>query len=67
MPFIKISLTTFVALDHIKMCLLKQKDIFHPLNIQHIQTIEIALVTAVDQEYWEDADTFGIRLLPGYL
>ncbi|XP_014214307.1 histone-lysine N-methyltransferase SMYD3 [Copidosoma floridanum] len=54
-------------LDISKICLSKQKGVFHPLNIQYIRTMESAFDAAVNLGYWEDAQSFGIDLLPGYL
>ncbi|XP_058803474.1 histone-lysine N-methyltransferase SMYD3 isoform X2 [Phymastichus coffea] len=54
-------------LDISKKCLKKQINVLHSLNVQHVRTIEAAFDAAVNLTYWEDAENFGIDLLPGYI
>ncbi|KAL6260690.1 hypothetical protein P5V15_008213 [Pogonomyrmex californicus] len=54
-------------LDVSKVCLKKQKGVLHKFNIQHIRTLELAHTAAVNLESWQDAELYGMELLPGYL
>lgn len=49
------------------MCLKKQKGVFHPLNLQHVRTLESAFDASVTLSYWEDAEFYALQLIPGYL
>jgi len=65
--FLNISLLMIIDLDVSKICLKKQKGVMHKFNIQHIRTLEMAHIAAMNLEYWEDAEFYGKELLPGYL
>ncbi|XP_011636441.1 histone-lysine N-methyltransferase SMYD3 isoform X2 [Pogonomyrmex barbatus] len=58
---------TMAYLDVSKVCLKKQKGVLHKFNIQHIRTLELAHTAAVNLESWQDAELYGMELLPGYL
>ncbi|XP_033227583.1 histone-lysine N-methyltransferase SMYD3 isoform X2 [Belonocnema kinseyi] len=58
---------TMAYLDISKMCLKRQKGVFHPLNLQHVRTTESAFDAAVSLEYWEEAEFYALQLIPGYL
>lgn len=65
--FINFLTKCFKDLDLSKKCLDKQKDVMHPLNIQHVRTVESAFDACVDLGYWGEAEKFGLELIPGYL
>lgn len=65
--FIFFLITMLLDLDISKKCLKKQSNVLHPLNVQHVRTIEAAFDAAVSITYWEDAENFGIDLVPGYM
>ncbi|XP_017887252.1 histone-lysine N-methyltransferase SMYD3 isoform X2 [Ceratina calcarata] len=54
-------------LDVSKMCLKKQAGVLHALNIQHVQTLQTAFDSSVSLQHWEEAETYGKRLINGYL
>ncbi|XP_076673867.1 SET and MYND domain containing, class 3 isoform X4 [Andrena cerasifolii] len=54
-------------LDVSKACLKKQEGVLHPLNMQHIQTLQSAFDSAVSLQHWEEAESYGKRLINGYL
>lgn len=56
-----------IDLDVSKICLKKQKDVMHKFNIQHVRTLEMAHIAAMNLKYWEDAEFYGKELMPGYL
>ncbi|XP_039311446.1 histone-lysine N-methyltransferase SMYD3 isoform X2 [Solenopsis invicta] len=58
---------TMAYLDVSKICLKKQKGIMHKFNIQHVRTLEMAHIAAMNLECWEDAEIYGKELIPGYL
>ncbi|XP_012525626.1 histone-lysine N-methyltransferase SMYD3 isoform X2 [Monomorium pharaonis] len=58
---------TMAYLDACKICLKKQKGIMHKFNVQHVRTLEMAHIAAMDLKCWEDAEIYGKELLPGYL
>ncbi|XP_018051655.1 PREDICTED: histone-lysine N-methyltransferase SMYD3 isoform X1 [Atta colombica] len=58
---------TMAYLDVSKICLKKQKGIMHKFNIQHVRTLEMAHIAAMNLKCWEDAEFYGKELVPGYL
>ncbi|XP_011875678.1 PREDICTED: histone-lysine N-methyltransferase SMYD3 [Vollenhovia emeryi] len=58
---------TMAYLDVSKICLKKQKGVMHKFNIQHVRTLEMAHIAAMNLECWEDAEFYGNELVPGYL
>ncbi|XP_077274028.1 SET and MYND domain containing, class 3 isoform X1 [Temnothorax americanus] len=58
---------TMAYLDVSKICLKKQKGVMHKFNIQHVRTLEMAHIAAMNLECWEDAEFYGKELVPGYL
>lgn len=58
---------TMAYLDVSKICLKKQRGVLHEFNVQHVRTLEMAHIAAVNLEYWEDAELYGKELAPGYL
>lgn len=61
------SMRSMAYIDISKMCLKKQKGVFHPLNLQHVRTLESAFDASVTLSYWEDAEFYALQLIPGYL
>ncbi|KAL7303539.1 hypothetical protein TKK_0003702 [Trichogramma kaykai] len=61
------SMRNTAYLDLSKKCLEKQENVMHPLNIQHIRTVESAFDASVNLGYWDDAENYGNELIPGYL
>ena len=43
-----------------------QENLLHPLNIKHIRTIESAYDACIHLENWNEAEYFGLKLLPGF-
>ncbi|XP_076232272.1 SET and MYND domain containing, class 3 isoform X3 [Calliopsis andreniformis] len=54
-------------LDVCKVCLRKQENVLHPLNMQHVQTLQAAFDSAVSLQHWEEAESYAKRLINGYL
>lgn len=54
-------------LDVSKICLKKQKDVMHKFNLQHVRTLEMAYIAAMNLKCWEDTEFYGKELIPGYL
>ncbi|XP_017789318.1 PREDICTED: histone-lysine N-methyltransferase SMYD3 [Habropoda laboriosa] len=54
-------------LDICKMCLEKQEGILHPLNVQHVQTLQAAFDSSISLQHWEEAESYAERLINGYL
>ncbi|XP_071442942.1 histone-lysine N-methyltransferase SMYD3 isoform X2 [Hetaerina americana] len=54
-------------LDVCQVLLRKQEStLFHPLNILHVKTLDLAFDSAIQMQCWEDVLIFGRKLLPGY-
>lgn len=53
-------------LDICKICLSKQRNILHSLNLWHVKTLDLALESAINVNKWTDALEFGIQLVPGF-
>lgn len=49
------------------MCLKKQEGVLHPLNIQHVQTLQSAFDSSLTLQHWEEAESYAKRLINGYL
>ncbi|XP_011704687.1 PREDICTED: histone-lysine N-methyltransferase SMYD3 isoform X2 [Wasmannia auropunctata] len=58
---------TMAYLDVSKICLKKQKGVMYKFNIQHVRTLEMAHIAAMNLKCWEDAEFYGKELMPGYL
>ncbi|KAI4503916.1 hypothetical protein M0802_001319 [Mischocyttarus mexicanus] len=54
-------------LDVSKICLKKQEGVLHAFNIQYIRTLEAAFEASIRLTSWEEAEHYGLRLVPGYL
>ncbi|XP_043526297.1 histone-lysine N-methyltransferase SMYD3 isoform X2 [Frieseomelitta varia] len=54
-------------LDVSKMCLSKQEGILHPLNVQHVQTLQTAFDSSINLQHWEEAESYAKKLINGYL
>nr|XP_034194317.1 histone-lysine N-methyltransferase SMYD3 isoform X2 [Osmia lignaria] len=54
-------------LDVSKMCLEKQEDVLHSLNLQHVQTLQTAFDSTISLEHWEEAEYYAKKLITGYL
>ncbi|KAJ8680868.1 hypothetical protein QAD02_016655 [Eretmocerus hayati] len=54
-------------LDVSKTCLKRHANVLHPMNIQNVRVTESAFDASINLGYWEDAEKFGIELIPGYL
>nr|XP_031844235.1 histone-lysine N-methyltransferase SMYD3 isoform X3 [Nomia melanderi] len=54
-------------LDVSKVCLEKQEGVLHPLNIQHVQTLQSAFDSAISLQHWEEVESYAKRLINGYL
>ncbi|EZA50042.1 histone-lysine N-methyltransferase SMYD3 isoform X2 [Ooceraea biroi] len=57
---------TVAYLDVSKICLKKQKGVLHRFNVQHVRTLEMAHIAAMNLGRWEDAELYGKELAPGY-
>uniref|UniRef100_A0A1B6M851 MYND-type domain-containing protein n=2 Tax=Graphocephala atropunctata TaxID=36148 RepID=A0A1B6M851_9HEMI len=53
-------------LDVCKVCLEKQGDLFHPLNLHRVKVLDSAFESSVLLGQWQEARRFGHLLLPGY-
>lgn len=52
-------------LDICKICLNKHKNVLHPMNLWHIQTLDCAFDSAIQINNWADALIYGPRLIIG--
>lgn len=57
---------TYLDLDVCKICLEKQKGVFHPSNINHIKILDLAFESAIKMEQWKESLKYGILLIEGY-
>lgn len=39
----------------------------HKFNLQHVRTLEMAYIAAMNLKCWEDTEFYGKELIPGYL
>lgn len=53
-------------LDVCKVTLSKQEEILHDFNVRKIKTLDLAFEACIDLQRWEDALSYGIKLLPGF-
>ncbi|KAK9498342.1 hypothetical protein O3M35_002996 [Rhynocoris fuscipes] len=53
-------------LDACKVCLSKQKNIFHKDNILYVKTLDLAFEASIQLGMWEDALLMGDELAEGY-
>lgn len=56
-----------VDLDMSKLCLKRQENILHPLNLLRVKTLDISFESAITLEKFEEAAEFGKKLLPGFM
>ncbi|RZF37970.1 hypothetical protein LSTR_LSTR005470 [Laodelphax striatellus] len=53
-------------LDVCNLCLRKQAGLFHPMNIQHLKTLDAAYQSAIQMNQFETALRYGKQLIPGF-
>ncbi|BES93356.1 SET and MYND domain-containing protein [Nesidiocoris tenuis] len=53
-------------LDVCKLCLEKQSGLFHPDNVLHVRTLDLAFEASIQLQKWEDSLDFGPKLIPGF-
>ncbi|XP_055380486.1 histone-lysine N-methyltransferase SMYD3 isoform X2 [Condylostylus longicornis] len=53
-------------LDVCKICLDKQNNVLHQLNLWRIKTLDSAFESAIEFNKWADAIEFGSQLVPGF-
>uniref|UniRef100_A0A1A9WZC6 MYND-type domain-containing protein n=1 Tax=Glossina brevipalpis TaxID=37001 RepID=A0A1A9WZC6_9MUSC len=53
-------------LDVCKICLKKQKEFVHPLNVWHVKVLDAAFEAAIAVSKWSEALDYGKQLLPGF-
>lgn len=53
-------------LDICKMCLKKQNNLLHSLNILHVKTLDLAFESSIQMGFWDEAEDYGILLIPGF-
>lgn len=61
------SMKNVVYLDVSQMCLKKQEGVLHPLNVQHVQTLQAAFDSSTSLQHWEEAESYAKKLIDGYL
>ncbi|XP_015431558.1 PREDICTED: histone-lysine N-methyltransferase SMYD3 [Dufourea novaeangliae] len=61
------SMKDMAYLDVSKVCLKKQEGVLHPLNIQHVQTLQSAFDSTISLQHWEEAESYAKRLTNGSL
>lgn len=49
------------------MCLKRQENLLHPMNLLRVKTLDVAFESAITLEKFEEAAEFGQLLLPGFL
>ncbi|XP_076289128.1 SET and MYND domain containing, class 3 isoform X2 [Lasioglossum baleicum] len=54
-------------LDVSKVCLKKQEGVLHPLNTQHVQTLQSAFDSSISLQHWDEAESYAKSLINGYL
>ncbi|XP_075227931.1 SET and MYND domain containing, class 3 isoform X1 [Lycorma delicatula] len=60
------SMKDVAYIDVCKMCLNKQEDLFHPLNLLHVKTLDLAFESSIELNQWENARKYGTLVIPGY-
>lgn len=53
-------------MDVCQILLKRQECMLHPLNILHVKTLDAAFESAIDMGKFDEALSFGIKLLPGF-
>ncbi|GAB0092961.1 histone-lysine N-methyltransferase SMYD3 [Sergentomyia squamirostris] len=53
-------------LDVCKICLTKQKNVLHRLNLWHTKSLDLAFESAIEMGKWQDARSFGVNLIDGF-
>ncbi|KDR23505.1 histone-lysine N-methyltransferase SMYD3 [Zootermopsis nevadensis] len=53
-------------LDVCKVCLKKQRGLFHSLDILHVKVLDLAFESSIQIGQWEQAVEFGQELIAGY-
>lgn len=59
-------LNSCTDLDICKMCLKKQNNLLHSLNILHVKTLDLAFESSIQMGFWDEAEDYGILLIPGF-
>jgi len=52
--------------DILQLCLKKQENVLHPMNIYHLKTLDASFESSITLNKWEHALDCGSRLLPGF-
>ncbi|XP_059611388.1 histone-lysine N-methyltransferase SMYD3 isoform X2 [Phlebotomus argentipes] len=60
------SMRDVAYLDVCSICLARQKNVLHSLNLWHTKTLDLAFESAIEMGKWQEARTFGQLLLPGF-
>ncbi|XP_049805617.1 histone-lysine N-methyltransferase SMYD3 [Schistocerca nitens] len=55
----------YCYLDICISCLKKQEGLFHPYNLQHVKTLDMAFETAIQMGLFTQARKYGEELIPG--
>ncbi|GLV43770.1 SET and MYND domain containing class 3 [Carabus blaptoides fortunei] len=53
-------------LDICRMCLQKQQGFLSSINLMHVKTLDLAFESSIQMGLWDDAEEFGIRMIPGF-
>ncbi|XP_058449931.1 histone-lysine N-methyltransferase SMYD3 [Malaya genurostris] len=53
-------------LDMCQICLKKQENVLHYYNVWYLKTLDHAFESAINMEKWEDAISYGLRLVNGF-
>lgn len=60
-------LSSTADLDTAKICLKRQENVLHPLNLLCVKTLDMAFESAITLGKYEEAAAFGRMLLPGFM
>lgn len=55
-----------IDLDICKMCLKKQQGFLSSVNLMHVKTLDLAFESSIQLGLWDDAEEYGIRMIPGF-
>ncbi|KAF3430778.1 hypothetical protein E2986_00344 [Frieseomelitta varia] len=65
--FDEISEFTAYHLENMKNIAYLDEGILHPLNVQHVQTLQTAFDSSINLQHWEEAESYAKKLINGYL
>lgn len=53
-------------MDVCKICLRKQENVLHKLNIYHVKILDMTFESSIEFGQWNEAIKYGTELIEGY-